>query len=173
MSEDSVIVKPRRKKLPTSGQQIIILSLFKQCQVDACPIHEYCDHSQYGYCGFEKEYIENMLGPYIAVLDKNPNPYYIMVFGQQIVPLYLDLARLMIVERGLKKTETSDHKGNKKIHPVYSQKSNLMMAINQIMKTSGFLRFMESNNSLGLKSGGSSGEEGDRNLHDILMDSEE
>lgn len=170
IEQDKVVVRMSRKKLPKQNVFISVLQLFKQCQVDACPIKKFCEHTKYGYCGFEMEFIGNILGPYMKVLDRNPDPYYAMIFGMQIVPLYLDLARMTKTEYGLSRTDTADHKGNVKIHPVYRQKADLVMTINQTMKQSGFLDFMRKSGCLGGKGGM---EEQNENLHDILMESGE
>lgn len=146
VNDDSkAMMKIYRRTLPTQNTSIPIFKYVQQCHGTACPVFHTCGHDKYGLCGFEADWLGAVIDAHIDAFRVNPNKYYMMIFGLQIVPLYAVLCRLQKMESGLRSLEVEDHKGNKTVHSVVASIGSTVSAINTAMRQSGLMRFMEDN----------------------------
>ena len=87
---------------------------------EGCPVVDMCKYLHKGKCAVQVKYLESL---YKAVLGTYSYLDEAMLFkvGMQIVPLYVQLVRLQIVELSLRTPMSFTDKGTPFVHPIYKE----------------------------------------------------
>lgn len=127
----------------------------KECDVEFCPLSEECKYTHEGKCAVQLEYIQalyrSLLSTYLY-LDEA----MLFKIGMELVPLYVHLSRLQIVELSLRTPISLTDKGNPSIHPVYKEIRETLKTIQTIWKGMDLAFSFGENAKKLLKDGGSS-----------------
>ena len=99
----------------------------------ACPVSHLCSYIKRGKCAVQVKYLEalysSVLGTY-SYLDEA----MLFKIGMQIIPLYVQLVKLQIVELSLHTPVYETDKGAVMIHPVYKEIRETLKAIHVMWK---------------------------------------
>jgi hypothetical protein len=98
-----------------------------------CPVTHLCGYIKRGKCAVQVKYLEalysSVLGTY-SYLDEA----MLFKIGMQIIPLYVQLVKLQIVELSLHSPIYTTDKGAIMVHPVYKEVRETMKAIHIMWK---------------------------------------
>lgn len=92
----------------------------KDCDVGRCPIVDMCTYIKRGKCAVQMKYLDTL---YNAILGtyRHIDEMCLFKIGMQIVPLYVQLVKLQMVELSLDSPMMANEAGNISVHPVYKE----------------------------------------------------
>jgi len=103
------------------------------CNPDECPVSHICTYIKQGRCAVLVQYIKVL---YDSILSnyKTLDDVSLFKVGMQIIPLYLQLAKLQLVEMGLHTPLQTTEKGMMVAHPVYREIRETMKTISAMWR---------------------------------------
>jgi hypothetical protein len=98
-----------------------------------CPVNHLCTYIKRGKCAVQVKYLESL---YSSVLGTYSYLDEAMLFkiGMQIIPLYVQLVKLQIVELSLHSPVYTSEKGAILVHPIYKEIRETMKTIHVMWK---------------------------------------
>lgn len=104
----------------------------RECH-EGCPLIDECSYIHKGKCAAQVEYVQAL---YKAILSTYTYLDESMLFkiGMELIPLYVQLSRLQIVELSLESPMTVDEKGREYVHPVYKEIRDTLKTIQVLWK---------------------------------------
>ena len=104
----------------------------RECSGEDCPVTEMCTYIKRGKCAVQTKYLDAL---YKAILTNYKFLDEVMLFkiGMQIVPLYLQLVRMQIIELSLPSPAMYTEKGVS-MHPVYKEIRETLKTIHTMWK---------------------------------------
>ncbi len=98
-----------------------------------CPAHNLCSYVKRGKCAVQVKYLESL---YSSILSSYSYLDEAMLWkiGMQIVPLYLQLVKLQIIELSLGSPVYNSEKGTVLVHPVYREIRETLKVIHLMWK---------------------------------------
>jgi hypothetical protein len=133
-----------RKGEIREGKQLVAWDCVQDCVPDVCPIGRKCLYAERslsrkggGRCALQVEYLQafvDMIFTTYRYLDDG-DTYKV---GMMLVPLYSQLCRQKIVEKGVEQLAYEDAKGVTRIHPIYKEMRETMKTITTVWKEMGF-----------------------------------
>lgn len=148
----------RKGFIGDSGVEVLIWDKVRDCRADDCPIFQSCPYmatafkrkkaaelraagKRIGNCGVEMKYIYHIEQPFLAMMQKSPEPFIMQTIGMHLIPLYHDLIQLKIEKAGLKEITYRDSKGTLRIHPVFDQLDKVHKMILTAWRSSRLMQF--------------------------------
>lgn len=127
------------------GQQLVAWDCVPDCDIDACPLGNTCTYQhKSNKCALQTEYLQSFidmtLRTYRSISEDD-----MFKIGMHIIPLYSNLCRMKIVEKGLREVTYIDAKGNPKVHPVFKEIREIIKVITSLWKDMGFLKIPNPN----------------------------
>lgn len=121
------------KGIVRKGVSLYAWDGIRECTNLECPVVDQCKYVHCGKCAVQVEYIQTL---YNTILNTYSYLDETMLFkiGMEIVPLYVHLIRLQIIELSLNTPIVFSEKGNIGIHPVYREIRETMKAIGSMWK---------------------------------------
>lgn len=122
------------KGLVRKGVAMYAWDGIKECTNLECPVVDQCKYVHHGKCAVQVEYIQTLYKTMFSTysyLDET----MLFKIGMEIVPLYVHLIRLQIVELSLHTPITLTEKGNQAIHPVYREIRETLKTIGAMWKS--------------------------------------
>lgn len=123
------------------GMQLVAWDCIQECNPLECPIGTVCSYvtksSLRGLCALQTEYLQAFTSTIFETyryLDQADT----FRIGMHLVPLYSQLCRQKIVEKGVKQLAYQDAKGVTRIHPIYKEMRETMKTITTIWRDMGF-----------------------------------
>ena len=103
------------------------------CDPLRCVVVDKCVYSKTGKCSVQMQYLEALYG---AILDTYRYLDKTMLFkiGMQIVPLYISLVKMQMVEMSLESPFYETEKGGIQTHPVYREIRDTLKTIYAMWK---------------------------------------
>jgi hypothetical protein len=98
-----------------------------------CPVNHLCSYIKRGKCAVQVKYLESL---YSSILGTYHYLDEAMLFkiGMQIIPLYIQLVKLQIVELSLGSPTYVTDKGTVIVHPIYKEIRETMKTIHIMWK---------------------------------------
>jgi len=169
----------------TDDQTMAIAKKFKfavwehisECIGDRCNLFTTCGYKGGGKdtkCGVERYYLNVVMAPYAEIVDKIKDPFVGHWVGLHLIPLYHHLVKLKKMERGLLTIDLEEglHAKRVRIHPVYKEIRDTIVAIRREWNLSGLYKLAQEQGYLGsgvpILDGDETEMEGDRSYHDLL-----
>lgn len=105
----------------------------RDCSPDDCPVSSKCKYIKRGKCAVLSLYLKAL---YEAILSNYKTLDSVSLFkvGMQIVPLYLQLAKMQLLEMSLTSPVYVSDKGTVMSHPVYREIRDTMKTITIMWK---------------------------------------
>lgn len=98
-----------------------------------CPVNHLCSYIKRGKCAVQVKYLEALYSSILGTYHYLDEPMLFKI-GMQIIPLYVHLVKLQIVELSLHGPTYLSDKGNILIHPIYKEIRETLKAIHVMWK---------------------------------------
>jgi hypothetical protein len=130
------------------GKKLVAWIPLQPCHAERCPVAHLCPYesrkSKGGLkkCGLQHKYMDTiarMIQDNFVLRMTEPQLFRI---GTELIPLYMILARLKMVELGTKSPEITTLRGEVRIHPVYREIRETMRAIESKWRALGMSKAM-------------------------------
>ena len=108
----------------------------QECNHEICPVSEMCSYIKRGKCAVQMDYLKTL---YNAILNTYPYLDNVMLFkiGMQVIPLYVMLVKMQMVELSLDGPTYTTEKGAILPHPIYKEIRETLKAIHTMWKDLG------------------------------------
>lgn len=105
----------------------------RDCNNNDCPVTDMCHYIKKGKCAVQVKYLESL---YKAILGTYAYLDDVMLFkiGMQVIPLYVQLVRLQLVELSLVSPVYTTFKGIEVAHPIYKEIRETLKTIHVMWK---------------------------------------
>ena len=105
----------------------------RECSNEDCPVSDLCHYAKRGKCAVQVKYLESL---YKAILGTYSYLDDVMLFkiGMQVIPLYVQLVRLQLVELSLNSPIYTSNKGMEMAHPIYKEIRETLKTIHVMWK---------------------------------------
>ena len=112
--------------------QMYAWDAIRECTEMRCPVFNMCTYIKRGKCAVQVKYLEAL---YQSILSNYKYLDEMMLFkiGMQIVPLYIQLVKMQIIEMSLESPMTFTEKGFV-MHPVYKEIRATLTTIHSMWK---------------------------------------
>jgi len=112
LSLDKGEIRPNKKLFAWDGVNI--------CNPDICPVADKCRYPQQGKCSVQVQYLDQL---YTALQKSYKYVEDVILFkiGMHVVPLYVQLMKLQMIELSLETPVVVNDKGTHSIHPVFRE----------------------------------------------------
>jgi hypothetical protein len=105
----------------------------QECNPQICPVEDMCAYIKRGKCAVQMNYLKALYG---AILGTYSYLDDVMLFkiGMQVIPLYVQLIKLQMVELSLESPIYTTEKGTIMPHPIYKEIRETLKAIHVMWK---------------------------------------
>jgi len=114
------------------GKQLVAWDCIQDCVPEHCPIGTTCAYSAAsqaeGRCSLQIEYVQSFVDMMFRTY-RYLNEDDLFKVGMHLIPLYSQLCRQKIVEKGVGRLCYEDSKGNTKIHPIHREIRDTLRSI--------------------------------------------
>ena len=105
----------------------------RDCSVEQCPVVAMCGYLKRGKCAVQVKYLDTLYNSILGTY-KYLDEAMLFKIGMQIVPLYVQLMKMQIVELSLESPMMVTEKGGLVVHPIYREIRSTLVAINGLWK---------------------------------------
>lgn len=98
-----------------------------------CPVNHLCSYIKRGKCAVQVKYLEALYGSILGTYSYLDEPMLFKI-GMQLIPLYVQLVKLQIVELSLHGPTYLTDKGTILIHPIYKEIRETLKTIHVMWK---------------------------------------
>lgn len=136
----------------------------QQCEPEICPVTHMCKYSKEGKCSVQLNYLRAL---YKAILGNYSYLDEMMLFkiGMQIIPLYVQLVKMQMLELSLDRPIYETDKGAVLPHPIYKEIRETLKAIHVMWKDLDLSFSFNKKPSMGKEKDGGDIEHGDPNYY--------
>lgn len=101
----------------------------ERCSGVKCPVYSECGNIKQGSCGVQVKYLEAFMSTVLSNYT-HLDPMCLYQIGMHLLPLYSQLCKMKLVEKGLKgQMMVETRKGGMFVHPIYKEIRSTMLAI--------------------------------------------
>jgi hypothetical protein len=121
------------------GMELKSWDCIQDCNKDQCPIGHSCIYSASSSpkCALQTEYLQSFVD-IIFRTYKYIDEADMFKIGMHLVPLYSQLCRMKIAEKGVTAVTYEDLRGKTCIHPIFKEMRDTMKTISMLWKDLGF-----------------------------------
>ena len=98
-----------------------------------CPVNHLCSYIKRGKCAVQVKYLEALYSSMLGTYHYLDEPMLFKI-GMQIIPLYVQLVKLQIVELSLHSPTYLSDKGTILVHPIYKEIRETLKCIHLMWK---------------------------------------
>jgi hypothetical protein len=113
---------------------LFALDTVQDCDHNRCPIEEKCSYQKFGKCSVQMKYLEALYGAILGTYGKYLDEAMLFKIGMQIVPLYVMLVKMQMVEMSLDGPTYETEKGAVLAHPIYKEIRETLKTIHTMWK---------------------------------------
>ena len=104
-----------------------------QAMMNRCPVADICTYVKRGKCAVQVKYLESLYSSILGTYTYLDEPMLFKI-GMQVIPLYLQLVKLQIVELALRHPTYISDKGTIMIHPIFKEIRETLKTIHIMWK---------------------------------------
>ena len=105
----------------------------EMAMMNRCPVADICTYIKRGKCAVQVKYLESLYSSILGTYTYLDEPMLFKI-GMQVIPLYLQLVKLQIVELSLRSPTYTSDKGTIMIHPIFKEIRETMKTIHIMWK---------------------------------------
>lgn len=105
----------------------------EMAMMNRCPVADICTYIKKGKCAVQVKYLESLYSSILGTYTYLDEPMLFKI-GMQIIPLYLQLVKLQIVELSLRHPTYTSDKGTIMVHPIFKEIRETLKTIHIMWK---------------------------------------
>jgi hypothetical protein len=105
----------------------------QECDADTCPVSNLCNYIKKGKCAVQMSYLKALYGAILGTY-KYLDEAMLFKIGMQIIPLYVQLVKMQMVELSLESPTYTTDKGAVLPHPIYKEIRETLKTIHIMWK---------------------------------------